>query len=198
MTTRKANAVLKSENPQTPTKPRRAMPGNAMPSRALPTTPCSALQRLAPPGHAKPGHAVKDSNKQQSANGGKPKRMIPPKIRAQAFERSNNICQFCGMNPAKEAHHWHYPEYEGKELKADDLTALCRQCHEIATNIRRGILTYRMTKSEVLASILSAIKREIIRSWNTQLLSRGSRPSSCTPVHQWTKATISSKRKPKS
>ena len=62
-----------------------------------------------------------------------------PVARAEAFERSGGTCQFCGMEPARDAHHWalplHYPS--GCEVKARDLTALCRRCHVAATDMRK-------------------------------------------------------------
>ena len=57
--------------------------------------------------------------------------------RAEALDRSNGLCQFCGQRPATEAHHWamDYPAEE--ETIAGDLTALCNVCHTTATTIRR-------------------------------------------------------------
>lgn len=58
--------------------------------------------------------------------------------RNQAFARSDGKCQFCGLCDAEEAHHWGYPKYPREShLMADDLTALCKPCHQIATFIRR-------------------------------------------------------------
>ena len=57
--------------------------------------------------------------------------------RPRALARSKGVCQFCGMRDATETHHWavNYPSDD--EITSDDLTALCRSCHEIATSIRR-------------------------------------------------------------
>ena len=58
--------------------------------------------------------------------------------RKEAFDRSNGVCQFCGLAPASEAHHHAYPKYpREKDLSADDLVALCKPCHQTATYIRR-------------------------------------------------------------
>ena len=59
------------------------------------------------------------------------------RARDEAFARSNGRCQFCGLQPATEAHHWavHYPP--AHETTADDLTALCAACHLLATTLRR-------------------------------------------------------------
>lgn len=58
------------------------------------------------------------------------------RARAKAFQRSNGTCQFCGLFPAVESHHWtvEYPLEE--DTGADHLTALCKRCHDIATFLR--------------------------------------------------------------
>ena len=57
--------------------------------------------------------------------------------KGQAFARSDGKCQFSGQRAATEAHHWAtlYPREE--DTTTDDLTALCKVCHEVATTIRR-------------------------------------------------------------
>ena len=57
--------------------------------------------------------------------------------RTQALARSKGTCQFCGRNPAVEAHHWALEYKPARETVADDLTSLCNICHEMATNLRR-------------------------------------------------------------
>ena len=58
--------------------------------------------------------------------------------REAAIARSFGLCQVCGFHPAMETHHWakprHYPC--GNCVTEDDLTAACRNCHDIATEIR--------------------------------------------------------------
>ena len=53
-----------------------------------------------------------------------------------AIRRSRGICQLCGKRRAAQAHHWalFYPADD--EVTPDDLTALCRFCHCIATLVR--------------------------------------------------------------
>ena len=53
-----------------------------------------------------------------------------------AFARSNGICQFCGLRPAVEAHHWSLVYPSDAEVTADHLTALCPRCHWKATLTR--------------------------------------------------------------
>lgn len=63
-----------------------------------------------------------------------------PHARLEALRRSNNSCQFCGAKAPLEAHHWttgFYPP--GDRVTANDLTALCKPCHEIATCLRSMI-----------------------------------------------------------
>ena len=57
--------------------------------------------------------------------------------RKEAFARSNGLCQFCGQQRAAQAHHWAGDYPPADETTADDLTALCDQCHLIATTLRR-------------------------------------------------------------
>ena len=57
--------------------------------------------------------------------------------RDKAFARSNGKCQLCGQEPAAEAHHWAVDYPPADETTANDLTALCAECHFIATTLRR-------------------------------------------------------------
>ena len=50
--------------------------------------------------------------------------------------RSGGICQFCGQREATDAHHWASSYCAEEEVTEDDLTALCRPCHDIATALR--------------------------------------------------------------
>ena len=58
------------------------------------------------------------------------------RARRELFERVGRICQFCGLRPAEEAHHFGLRYPADDEVTADDLTALCRPCHWLATLIR--------------------------------------------------------------
>jgi hypothetical protein len=53
--------------------------------------------------------------------------------RAAAFRRPGGMCQFCGLYPAEEAHHWGWRSPADADVTADALTALCSPCHWIAT-----------------------------------------------------------------
>ena len=53
--------------------------------------------------------------------------------REAAFRRSGGRCQLCGRRQAQEAHHWALRYPADDEVTSDDLTALCRQCHWLAT-----------------------------------------------------------------
>ena len=55
------------------------------------------------------------------------------RARREAFDRVGNWCQFCGLFPAEEAHHWAWRYPADEEITAADLTALCRHCHWVAT-----------------------------------------------------------------
>lgn len=55
------------------------------------------------------------------------------RAREGAFERSRGLCQLCGKRRAQEAHHWALRYPADDEVTADDLTALCRPCHWLAT-----------------------------------------------------------------
>ena len=53
--------------------------------------------------------------------------------REAALRRSRGRCQLCGKRRAQEAHHWGLSYPADDEVTADDLTALCRLCHWLAT-----------------------------------------------------------------
>ena len=57
--------------------------------------------------------------------------------RAEAFARSRGVCQGCGQQPAVEAHHWALQYPPAHATTADDLIALCADCHCLTTTIRR-------------------------------------------------------------
>ena len=58
------------------------------------------------------------------------------RAREEAFRRSGGLCQFCGRRRAQEAHHWALRYPADDEVTADDLTAVCRRCHWLATLLR--------------------------------------------------------------
>ena len=72
--------------------------------------------------------------------------------------RSGGVCQFCGMQPAAEGHHWEFWAYKPEaETTGDDLIALCDVCHEIATTIRR----FQGNISELLAAFRTATRENL-------------------------------------
>ena len=56
--------------------------------------------------------------------------------RAAAFKRTGGICSFCGLKPARDAHHWAYQ----KPVRPEHLIPLCRPCHQTASARRRMLL----------------------------------------------------------
>ena len=58
--------------------------------------------------------------------------------RGKAFDRSLGVCQICGRRDAEQGHHWALKYPTDAQVTPDDLTALCRPCHEIATEIRKA------------------------------------------------------------
>ena len=65
-----------------------------------------------------------------------------PKAKRLAFARSSGKCQFCGLQKAREAHHWAQPNKypSGEKVQGHDLTALCKSCHELASMVRDWVL----------------------------------------------------------
>ena len=84
------------------------------------------------------------------------------RARADAFARSDGMCQFCGQRTARHAHHWamNYPAPEA--LTGDDLTALCRDCHLLATTVRRfqGGITAFMAAFRTSGVVMRNIDRK--------------------------------------
>ncbi|MYC36242.1 MAG: hypothetical protein F4X66_04940 [Chloroflexi bacterium] len=110
--------------------------------------------------------------------------------RAQAFARSDGVCQFCGMRDANEGHHWEFWSYKPeKDTTADDLTALCVVCHEIATNLRK----FQGNISGLLSAFRTAT-RETYNSgentWNLRSKLKASDLLSCTPAAGLTPMTL--------
>lgn len=105
------------------------------------------------------------SNPAQDAYGGN-----YPNSKRIAFARSNGKCQFCGMQRAREAHHWAWPNYpSGDNVSHADLTALCKTCHELATVMRDWVarkdanvsdLAYDLDKCNTFIA-----KREVFSYW---------------------------------
>ena len=77
--------------------------------------------------------------------------------RLDALKRSRGKCQFCGLREATETHHWalHYPSDD--QVTGDDLTALCPQCHEIATTQRRFVYVLERSPFEFMAIFREAV-----------------------------------------
>ena len=96
------------------------------------------------------------------------------RARAEAFARSNGLCQLCGQQPAVEAHHWGADYPPAHETRADDLTPLCAECHSIATTLRR-FTRAGGSRHQFCAALSEAVTRCDL---NSPL--PASPPSSCT------------------
>ena len=89
------------------------------------------------------------------------------KARVTALSRTNHTCQFCGMRPAVETHHWYYPPKEENVLP-DHLTSLCRSCHDLATTKRRFLRLggdewqFNATLEKVLAECDTKSKSKVL------------------------------------
>lgn len=89
-----------------------------------------------------------------------------PEARRQALERSGYVCQFCGSGRAEETHHWALRYPLGVDVTVDDLTALCKPCHNIATVIRR-MVEGGMGRKKLNHDFESAIA--VRRAWQKEL-----------------------------
>ena len=101
-------------------------------------------------------HAEEERNAQKEAEdvyGGN-----YPFAKKDALERSNHICQFCGLDKATHAHHWAYFEYpSGEEVTEDDLTALCEPCHDLATGLRSAIMRRGKNSKKIYKQLTEAL-----------------------------------------
>jgi hypothetical protein len=50
-------------------------------------------------------------------------------VRQQAINRSGGVCERCGVNVVTEVHHIEYPAWGTFEANADNLQAVCHDCH---------------------------------------------------------------------
>ena len=96
------------------------------------------------------------------------------RARAEAFRWSGGLCQFCGVHPASESHHWALQYKTASETTPDDLTALCGPCHAVATELRR---LHRYGGS--VWSFYSKL-REVLEQCDIKSPSAGYHPSSTT------------------
>ena len=80
-----------------------------------------------------------------------------------AKSRSRWHCQECGRQLPLEAHHWSLTYPPADRTTADDLTALCRACHDAATEKRVYLAAggcperLRGTQSEDIATLLRPV-----------------------------------------
>ena len=94
--------------------------------------------------------------------------------REKAFARSGGLCQLCGQQPAVEAHHWAQKYPPAHKTTADDLTALCADCHYIATTLRR------FTRDGGSRHQFRAVLSEVIAQCDLNSPLPATPPSSCT------------------
>ena len=96
------------------------------------------------------------------------------RAREAAFARSNDLCQLCGQQPAVEAHHWAVDYPPAHKTTANDLTALCADCHSIATTLRR------FTRAGGSRHQFCALVSEAVTRCDLNSPLPASPPSSCT------------------
>ena len=109
--------------------------------------------------------------------------------RAKAIKRSGGVCQLCGQRDATEAHHWAINYPAEVDTTANDLTALCAICHEIATTIRRfhgDVWNFKAKFQETIAECFTSSE------------SKGFPPSSCTARPESTRYSPSTSRRRRS
>jgi len=69
--------------------------------------------------------------------------------RAQAFARSGEMCQFCGSEPAVDAHHWELTYTPNCEVTSSHLIGLCKTCHFTASCFRRLCKEFKDSQKEL-------------------------------------------------
>ena len=95
------------------------------------------------------------------------------RARDEAFARSRGVCQGCGQQPAVEVHHWALQYPPAHATTADDLIALCADCHRLTTSLRRFTWAGG-SRYQLLAFFSEAVAK---CDFNSPL--PASRPSSC-------------------
>ena len=96
------------------------------------------------------------------------------RARDESFARSKGTCRFCGQQDAVEAHHWAVDYPPVYETTANDLTALCADCHFLATTLRR------FTRAGGSRHQFCALLSEAIAQCDLNSPLPASPPSSCT------------------
>ena len=115
------------------------------------------------------------------------------KAKAKEFKRTGGICRFCGQRAAMEAHHWadKYPRINTET--ADDLSAMCRICHGMMTELRR----FQRAGGSVFQ--FKATLENAIAECDIESPSRELAPSSCTTERQdWTRDPLPTSKRRKS
>ena len=115
------------------------------------------------------------------------------RARAEAIERSNGACQFCGQRAATDGHHWAMQYPDDSQITASDITALCGVCHEVATTLRR-LVSHGGTIWQFMGVLREAITQCDIRSPSSGLLDS----SSTTALPGSTPAALPTSKRAKS
>ena len=101
------------------------------------------------------------------------KSIIWKKKREARLKIDNYECRICGKNSSEvqlEVHHKRYPEL-GTESVENDLTSLCKNCHEINTdNIRRHRYGNKCLPKLVPISDLIPYRKQILKIKNELIL----------------------------
>ena len=104
------------------------------------------------------------------------------RARRELFERVGHTCQFCGLRPAEQAHHYGLRYPSDDRVTADDLTALCRPCHWFATLIRLLDRTGVLAMWVVLATAKAPDGRRRASRRGPRSCGAPHRPSSAAPT----------------
>ncbi len=136
--------------------------------RTVPDRPANVGRRIRRPGTSR---MTDDPSSHSGFNYQNP---VYQGARGAAFSRSDGDCQLCGQQPAAEAHHWAVDYPPAHKTRAADLTALCADCHFVATTLRR------FTRAGGSRHQFRAVLSEVIARCDLSSPLPASPPSSCT------------------
>ena len=79
------------------------------------------------------------------------------RLRPQALAANDGLCRFCGLAPSAEAHHGQRVYPPDADLRLDQLTGLCPDCHALATSLRKWSWRFDAPPAAVVAVLREAM-----------------------------------------
>ena len=80
------------------------------------------------------------------------------RLRLEALKQNDGICKFCGVAPSTEAHHAMKIYCDHADLRDDHLVPLCKDCHDLATSIRKWCWRFNSTPAKIAHALIDEMR----------------------------------------